>query len=589
MALVAIIILVIALIGFFSERIPNFAVTSFVMAALALSGILDVNAILSGLSNSAVITIATMFILSRGLLNTGALQPLTVRMARWSRGQTGRLVLVLAVTVSVASGFINNTPIVIMMVPVLMALSREFQVAPSKLFIPLAYFAILGGTCTLMGTATNLLVDGFYRDAGGSGFSVLEFSRLGIWFLLVGVLYMVLFGQRLLPERESLSSLLPEEKRSTYVSEVVVTPDSGLLGKQVEQAFPSLGVIRFLELVRDEEMYLGAEASAYVLTEGDALILEGEPEDIASFLEKERADLATVVEDDSRVPLRTTETTVYELVIIPDSTFVGRRVRDLGLNRQFGVKVMAVQRSGRHHRMDLRMMRLKVGDTLLVQAEPEHMALVKEAGNVLVVEEYRMGERARRAKRAMATLVAVVVLAMLGVAPLVVLALAGCAVMVMTGCLRGEEALRSIDANVILIMVGTIPLGEAMVETGLIGILVEAMMEFLGSDQPVLLVSALYLLSNLLTAVLSNATVAVLMAPFAFALSASLGVSVEPFLMAIAFGSCTCFVSPIGYQANLIVMGPGGYNVKDYVRVGLPLSFLLWGLATFAIPRLWPF
>ncbi len=589
MALVALTILVLALFGYFNEKISRFSVTFFVLAALVFTGLQDVKEVLAGFSNPAIVTIAAMFMLSQALINTGALQPITVHLAEWSKGRPVRLLLVVGVTVSLASAFINNTPIVIMMVPVLMALTREFDVAPSKLFLPLSYFAILGGTCTLMGTSTNLLIDGLSREAGGPGFAVFEFGKLGIVFLLVGIAYMTLIGHRLLPERESLSSLLPVEQRSTFVSEVVISTGSRILGSGVREAFPGYGPIRFLELVRDEEVFMGEEAYDLALMEKDALILEGDPEEIAAFLDKGHATLATVIEDDSRVPLKTTSAVVYEMVILPDSNFVGRRVRDLGLNRQFGIKVMAVQRSGRHHRMDLRMMRMKVGDALLVQADPTSIDRLKDSGDVLVVEEYKKGERAKRAKRSLITLVAVVVLATLGIAPLVILALAGCALMVAMGCLRSEEALRSIDANVMLIMIGTIPIGQALVETGLIGKLVDGLIMVFGTGHPVLMLASLYLLSNVLTAGLSNATVAVLLTPFAFALSESMAVDVKPFLMAIAFGACTCFMSPIGYQANLIVMAPGGYTVRDYIRVGLPLSVLLWGVATWLIPVFWPF
>lgn len=589
MAFLAVIILVVALMGYFSQKVSNFAVTFLVLAVLAATGLQDVKGILTGFSNQAIVTIAVMFILSQALLNTGALQPLTVKLASWSSGKPMRLLLVLAVTVSIASAFMNNTPIVIMMVPVLMALSREFGVAPSKLFIPVSFFAILGGTCTLMGTSTNLLIDGLSRDAGGPAFSVFEFAPLGLVFLLVGTIYMITIGHRLLPERESLSSLLPVEKRSTYVSEVLITQQSRILGAKVKEAFPSLGSIRFLELVRGEEIFIGDEARLLELEDGDALILEGEPNKIASFLDQKHATLATVVEDDSRVEVHTTASTVYEMVILPDSSFLGRRVRDLGLNRQFGIKVMAIQRNGRHHRMDLRMMRLKLGDTLLVQAEPESLDFLRESGDVLVIDEYRPGEHATRAKRATLTLLAVVVLAALGVVPLVVLALAGAALMVFMGCLRGEEAFRAIDANVILIMIGTIPLGQALVDTHLVAALVDGLVQVLGDRHPIYMLAAIYLLSNLLTAFLSNATVAVLMTPFAFALASTMSISAKPLLMAIAFGAGTCFVSPIGYQTNLIVMGPGGYVARDYVRVGLPLSLILWVIAIWLIPIFWPF
>ncbi len=589
MGSVALLILGLSLVGYFSPRVPNVAVTFVALALMAITGLQDITGILKGLSNSAVVTIALMFILSEALVSTGALQPLTVRLGRWSKGNKGRLLLVLFVTVAGGSAFMNNTPIVVMMVPVLMTMCRVFHIVPSKLFLPLSYFAIIGGTCTLIGTSTNLLVDGLSQDLGGPAFGMFDFAPLGLVFVALGGLYMITVGQKLLPERESLTSILPVDQRTSFVTEVVITKASLLIGKKVMDAFPPVGTVKVLELIRNDTVYIGQQTKPMTMNIGDAIILEGDPKDLAAFIKDQQAVPASIVQDDHLVPFQTKAALVCEMVVLPNSSLVGHRVRDLNLHHHYGLKLIAVQRNGRHHRFDLRKMYVKTGDTLLVQTDHGNLDTVRKSGDLLIVDEYCLSKRANKAKVAVATLLIVVTLAALELAPLMVMAFIGAAVVVATGCLTQDEAVGSIDANVLLIMIGTIPMGQALVDTGIIGVLVGLLNGWFGSGHPMIMLAAIYLVCMLLSSILSNATVAVLMTPFVFDLAATTSLSVTPFLMAVAFGANACFVSPIGYQANLIVMGPGGYTPIDYLKVGAPLSLTFWVVGTWLIPVFWPF
>jgi len=595
-------------------------VAALTIAALVLTGILSTEEALSGFASTATLTVGAMFVLSAGLMRTGALEMVTIQLAHFSKGSPIRLLLLLAVLLPIASAFMNNTPVVVMMVPVILSLSRRFDISPSKLLIPVSYFAIVGGTVTLLGTSTNILIDDLYRKAGGPGFSLFEFAPLGLVFLLLCSGFILLFSQKLLPTRSSFSSLTGDRhQQSSFVAELVVDGESRLLGQAVHDVFsvsprfalprPAPGrhhrrvrrlqaedeqrmaeqKVELLEIFRYERIYRAEEGDSLILQEGDALLVSGTPSAIAHFLEQFSARLATVLEDDVRLPLDNLEQTVVEAVILPGSPATGRRLAALGLHRDYELKVMGLQRRGGHRRVGLRRTRLESGDVLLLQGAPRGLQKASDALRMLLIEGVE-GSIVRTAKNriALVIMLAVVLLAAFTSMPIVILALSGAALMVMTQCLRVDEAFRSLDAATLMLLAGTIPLGIAMRTTGLAEIAVVQLLSLVGDASPVLFLSAFYLFTALLTQLISNNAVAVLLTPIALSLAAGLGVNPTPLLMAIAFGASASFMTPMGYQTNAIVMGPGGYTFSDYLRVGVPLTLLTWLTATFLIPVFWP-
>ncbi|MBN1443768.1 MAG: SLC13 family permease [Planctomycetes bacterium] len=597
-------VIVVAAALFISQWWPSEITALLIITALPLLGILDPSEAFSGFSSSATITVGAMFIISSGLLRSGALTFVTLRLADLSRGSPRRLLLLLALLVPPASAFLNNTPIVVIMVPVVLSLCRQFDIKPSRLLIPLSFFSILGGTCTLLGTSTNILVNDLYgklsaKMAGSwdaapfdlrGGFGIFDFTPVGLVYLAIGTLFLVLFSERFLPERSSLTGLLHPERKADFVTEVTIRPESPLVGKPVKEVFEG-SPVRLLELMRGEEIILAGQARDHVLEPDNSLIVEGRPPEIDSFLRTSGTDLISVIEDDARVPMRTIELMLAEAVVLPDSSFEGRTVSDLGLNRRFGVKVMAVQRQGRHHRYRIRAMKLHAGDVLLVQADPMGLNALRETEEVLVVEGVdRTLQRPKKAPIAIGVLLGVVALAALNLPqlPIAVLAVAGAALLLVTRSIRADEALRSLDAAVLLIIAASIPLGLAIEKTGLARGIVQTVVQIFGEAHPVVFLSAFYLLTSILTAFLSNSTVAVLMVPIALSLAQELRINHEALLMAICFGASASFITPIGYQTNTIVMGPGGYTFRDYVKIGLPMSLILWAAATIAIPIFWP-
>lgn len=564
-----------------------------VIAVLALTGLLSPGDALAGFSSPATITVAAMLVLSAGLEKAGVVDAVAARLlGLGSRGEGGedcgaRLLLVLAVPTAIFSAFMNNTAIIALMIPVTLTLGRRLSVPSSRLLLPLSYVSILAGTATLIGTSTNILVHSLARSAGHEGFGMFEFSGMGLLYLVVGGAYTMLLAPRVLPQRHALGEVMPEAAEGRFVTEVTIPPDSSLVGRTLSALLQGAEPVVVLELVREEEATLRPDPET-TLRGGDALIIEASAKAVHALLERRGVEAGTGLEDTERVVLSRTDLRMVEAVVTPGSRLRNRRVSELGLFRLYGVQVLAVRRLGRHHQYQIRRWRLRAGDVLLVLGPPGSLRLLQEEGDVLLVQG--VGSTLvfpRKAPLAVAILAGVVALAALGVAPIEHLAIAGAALMLLTNCMDTNDATRALDPTVLLLLAGTIPLGLAMEQTGLAASIAHTVMDTAGAWGPVALVSGLYLLTSVLTEVLSNNATAVLLTPIALQLATQAGLDPKPLLVAIAFGGSASFATPIGYQTNTLVMGPGGYRFGDYLRFGLPLNLIMWITATLLIPVFW--
>ncbi len=559
-----------------------------IIVVLGLSGVLGPVDALSGFSSPATLTVAAMLVLSAGLERAGIVDYVSRSLGRSGEGSARRLLLFLMLPTALFSSFMNNTPVVALMIPVVLSLGQRFGVPGSKLLIPVSYAAILGGTCTLIGTSTNILVDSLYRSSGGAGFGMFEFTSLGLVYVVLGTTYVVAFGPRLLPKRTVLNELLAASAPGNYVTEIIVRDGSRFVGRPLSEVLDQSQDVTVLEVVRSEEAIVGP-GQDFVLEADDVLLVESGARAIHSLLSATGVEHSTVVADEERISIQRVDLRVAEVVVTPGSSFTGSQVRDLGLSRRFGIQVLAIRRLGQHHKVKLRDWRLRPGDVLLVQGEPGPLRTLQEDGDFLLIEGVERDLTfPRKAPIAIAILTAVVAAATLGLAPMVFLALAGVALMIGTRSLEIREVVRAVDPAVLLLLAGTIPLGKAMDQSGLAqhaAAEVVAMVEPFG---PWVLVGACYLMTSILTEVLSNNATAVLLVPIVLGIAERLGIEPKPLLVAVAFGASASFATPIGYQTNTLVMGPGGYRVTDYLRIGLPLNLGLAVVATIAIPLIWP-
>ncbi|MEZ6018765.1 MAG: SLC13 family permease [Planctomycetota bacterium] len=612
---IQLLILLLAAVFLFISQMVRIEITSIALiVALPLLGILDSNEALSGFSNPATLTVASMLMMSAAMERAGLVDYAARLLSRYCRSGLGSVLLVLAVPTIGFSAFMNNTPVVALMIPVALTLARRAKQSPSRLLLPISYFAILGGTCTLFGTSTNILVDAFYRQSGGNGFGVFEFMPLGLIFVAAGLAYVLLAASRLLPDRTALADLLAIQAPGNFVTEVLLKPGSRYIGQTLEKVFPADREVKILQLVRGESAMLKPKPELE-LREGDTLYVESTARNLRHIFQDSDLEQGTAVADEERVPIfsllsgefpvdpvalglqeavpaervNPVDLRIAEAVITPNSRFIGRRVRNLGLNRKYGVQVLAVRRQGKQHQYQLRDLQPAPGDVLLVQGEPTALRMIHEEGDFLLIEGVEKTLTfPERAPVALSILLGVILLASFSVAPIVFLALAGVAAMWATRCLDVRSAMRAVDPSVLLLLAGTIPLGLAMQKVGLAASAAEHLVHWVDTSRPWLLIGALYLATSLCTELLSNNATAVLLAPVALGLSTQLGIDARPLLIAITFGASASFSSPIGYQTNTLVMGPGGYRFADYLKFGLPLNLIMAALAAWWIPILWP-
>jgi di/tricarboxylate transporter len=414
-----------------------------------------------------------------------------------------------------------------------------------------------------------------------------EFTGMGLIYMGIGCAYIIYLGPKVLPSRSGLADIMGPETAGQFVTEVVVTEESVLVGRPLGELFAKDRDVTVVELIRSEEVILGPSPTM-ILKAQDTLLVEGTVKTIHELLQGRDFARGTAVADADRVPLSRLDLRVVEAVITPNSKFQGEEIRDLGLNRKLGINVLALRRMGQHHQYNLRDFVLRSGDVILLQGERAALSRIQEDGDVLLIEGVeRSLTFPRQAPIAVGILMVVVALSAFNVAPILILSLAGVAAMLVTGCLNVAHATRALDTGVLFILAGMIPLGQAISRLGLDRMVADAVVDCAGSAGPHVLISAMYLLTTILTAFLSNNAAAVLLAPICFGIASHLQIDPRPLLVAVAFGGSASFATPIGYQTNTMVMGPGAYRFMDYVRFGGPLNLLLWIVASILIPIFW--
>ncbi len=584
------------------ERLPlavtSLAVICVLMALFQASplpdeagrNLLGPERLLAGFAAPALLAVVALMVMGEGLVQTGVVERGAGMLIVMARGHALAATALSLLVVLVISAFLNNTPVVVIFIPIMQALSERLRHSASYLMMPLSFAAILGGMLTLIGSSTNLLVDSELTGLRGVGFEFFEFTVPGLVLAGVGLVFAVLVAPRLLPDRAPLASALGAGGKQ-FIAQITVAPKSKLVGtKAVGGVFPALEDVT-VRLIQRGERAIVPPFEDLELLAGDVLVVAATRKALTEAVRGETGLLhpdVVVVDDngdDAEPPEAPGEQLLAEVMVTPASRLIGQALEQIGFRYRFGCIALGIGRRSRMIRSRMTQIRLEAGDVLLIQGHRSDIRALRANPDILLMEWSAADlPSVHHVKSAMVIFAGVIMAAASGLTPIVVAALFGAALMLLLGVLNVRQAGRAIDRNVVMMIAAALALGAALQETGGARFLADTMLVLAGDAGPAVVLSGFFLLVAVLANVISTKATAVLFTPIAFVMAGGLGVPAEPFAVAVLFGANCCFASPVGYQTNLLVMGPGHYRFTDFARAGAPLVILVWLAFSFFAP-----
>lgn len=603
-SVVTLLILAATMYGFVSERLAPDVTALLALLALLLTGVLTPYEAFSGFSHPATISVAAVLVLSAGVERTGALTYIARRLLTPFGSSELTLTVVIMVIIGAISAFINNTAAVAVFIPVVVEVCRRTAASPSRVLMPMSHAATFGGMCTLIGTSTNLVAHEFAISHGLRGFSMFELGKVGLPMLVAGFAYMLFVGRKFLP-RTQPGDVLAMQLGEQYLAELIVEPDSSWIGTEISaKHFERDFDVDLIRVLRAGQSLAVANAG-FVFAPFDSLLVRGplehvlkltsqnglelhrpkilSPEDEAQAQEADQAEVPDEKKEDDEHPQ------LAEVVVLTTSGLVGRTLKAARFAERYDAVVLGLRRRGEvNDRPSITP--LHAGDMLLVEGKRDALqALAQTRGFLVVGTPAPPEQRPGKLVITIITLMAVVLIVSFGVLPIVTAATAGCAVLMLTGCLRPHEAYRAIDLSLVFILAGSLALGTALNKTGITTVLADWLAGVSATTGPFLVMAGFFILAVVVSELMSNSGTVALLGPITIAVAAKMGINPMSLLAAITFGSSAAFAMPIGYQTSLMIYGPGGYRFKDFIRMGIPLDLILAILALLLIPYFWPF
>jgi di/tricarboxylate transporter len=587
-------IVLIATILFITEAISIDLVALLVVVLLIVSGVITPQEGVAGFSNPATLTVAFMFVLSAAILKTGALQSFGVQLSPIFRKRPGIGVGLMILLVGVISAFVNNTPVVAVLIPVVIQIAHTTNIPPSQLLIPLSFGTIFGGTCSLIGTSTNILVNGIVIDSGLPEISMFEMTPLGLVFLVVGIIYFMLIGRKLLPKDRPNKDLKDKFGMNEYLTEITLKENADAVGKAIMDS----SLVKELEMdiieIRRDGFRYSLPQGDFILNAGDILKARCDVSKIKRLKDRVsvEVDASFSIGDDS---LESRNSTLMEIVVTANSYFEGKTLRQVDFRRRYRAITLAIRHREEIIHEHLHDVKLKSGDVILAEVKSHFVKELKKMENqqgspfIILSEDAYIEFNKRNFIIVGLMMLGIVGLAAFEVISIMVASLIGVVLLALTKFMDMREVYQAINWQIVFLLAGTLSLGVAIAKSGLAAFLALQMINVLGPFGPVVVVSGLYLITTLLTELMSNNATAALIAPIAIAIAAQMGLSPMPFLMAVTFAASASFLTPIGYQTNAMVYSAGQYKFSDFIRVGWPLSLMFWILATLLIPVFYPF